>query len=40
MKMLSKYRKNEEVYKSTIQKLQENNQKLIDEIIRLKQSTA
>lgn len=37
MQILGKYRKNEEIYKGTIQKLQENNQDLIEEIIHLKE---
>lgn len=38
MQMLGNYRKNEEIYKSTIQKLQENNQNLIEEILQLKET--
>lgn len=37
MQVLGKYRKNEEIYKSTIQKLQDNNQHLMDEILQLKE---
>lgn len=37
LQMLGKYRKNEEIYKSTIHKLQENNQNLMEEILHLKQ---
>lgn len=33
MQLLDKYRKNEDIYKSTIQKLQENNQKLVEELL-------
>lgn len=39
MEMLGKYRRNEEIYKSTIKKLQENNQKLMEEILQLKEFT-
>lgn len=37
MQMLGKYRKNEEIYKNTIQKLQQNNQNLMEKILQLKE---
>lgn len=37
MQILGKYRENEEIYKSTIQQLQENNQSLMEEILHLKE---
>lgn len=34
---MEKYKRNEEIYKDTIRKLQENNEQLLEEILNLKQ---